>query len=38
MENKLIIEKKSSVVDEIASKIKDSSSVVFVDYRGLTDE
>lgn len=38
MANKLIIEKKASVVDEIASKIKDSSSVVFVDYRGLTDE
>ena len=38
MANKLIIEKKAQSVEEIASKIKDSAGVVFVDYRGLTDE
>ena len=38
MANKTIIEKKAGVVDEIASKVKESSGVVFVDYRGLTDE
>ena len=38
MANKLIIEKKAQTVEEIASKIKDSAGVVFVDYRGLTDE
>ena len=38
MANKLILEKKAEVVNEIASKIKDSASTVFVDYRGLTDE
>lgn len=38
MANKLILEKKALVVDEIASKIKEKAGVVFVDYRGLTDE
>ncbi|MEF2690538.1 MAG: 50S ribosomal protein L10 [Bacilli bacterium] len=38
MANKLIIKKKAQTVEEIASKIKDSAGVVFVDYRGLTDE
>jgi large subunit ribosomal protein L10 len=38
MANKAILEKKASVVDEIISKVKDSTGVVFVDYRGLTDE
>lgn len=38
MANKSILEKKAQVVDEITSKIKDSAGVVFVDYRGLTDE
>ena len=38
MANKLIIETKAQTVEEIASKIKDSAGVVFVDYRGLTDE
>lgn len=38
MANKLIIEKKAQTVEEIASKIKDSAGVLFVDYRGLTDE
>lgn len=38
MANKLILEKKSKVVDEISSRLKDSSGVVFIDYRGLTDE
>lgn len=38
MANKLIIEKKAQTVEEIASKIKDSAGVVFVDYRGLADE
>lgn len=38
MANKVILEKKALVVDEITSKIKDSAGVVFIDYRGLTDE
>ena len=38
MANKLILEKKAETVNEIASKIKDSAGVVFIDYRGLTDE
>lgn len=38
MANKLIIEKKSEVVNEISSKLKDNSGIVFVDYRGLSDE
>lgn len=38
MANKAIIEGKSKVVDEIASKLKDNTGVVFIDYRGLTDE
>ena len=38
MANKLILEKKANTVNEIASKIKESAGVVFIDYRGLTDE
>ena len=38
MANKLILEKKAQVVEEITSKLKNSAGVVFVDYRGLTDE
>ena len=38
MANKLILEKKAETVNEIASKIKESAGVVFIDYRGLTDE
>lgn len=38
MANKAIIEKKTEVVKEIVSKLKDNSGIVFVDYRGLTDE
>ncbi|MBU9720236.1 MULTISPECIES: 50S ribosomal protein L10 [Bacillaceae] len=30
-----VIEKKSQVVDEIASKLQDSQSTIVVDYRGL---
>lgn len=38
MANKLILEKKSMVVNEITDKLKENSGVVFIDYRGLTDE
>jgi len=38
MANKLILEKKAQVVEEITSKLKNSAGVVFVDYRGLTDD
>lgn len=38
MANKLILEKKAETVNEITSKLKDNSGIVFVDYRGLTDE
>ena len=38
MAHKLILEKKAETVNEIASKIKESAGVVFIDYRGLTDE
>ena len=34
--NQKIIEAKANVVSEIESKIKDSSSVVLFEYRGLT--
>ena len=36
MANQKIIEKKMSVVDEITAKMKDASSIVFFEYRGLT--
>lgn len=36
MANQKIIEAKANIVDEIESKIKDSSSVVLFEYRGLT--
>ena len=36
MANQKIIEKKMNIVDEITSKMKDSSSFVFFEYRGLT--
>ena len=38
MANKLILEKKAKTVDEITEKLKNSAGVVFIDYRGLTDE
>lgn len=38
MANKLILEKKAETVKTIASKIEESAGVVFIDYRGLTDE
>ncbi len=38
MANKAVLEKKANVVDEIISKVKESTGIVFVDYRGLTDE
>ena len=38
MANKLILEKKAKTVDEIKEKLEKSAGVVFVDYRGLTDE
>jgi large subunit ribosomal protein L10 len=38
MANKAVLEKKATVVDEIISKVKESTGIVFVDYRGLTDE
>ncbi len=36
MANQKIIERKSQTVSEIADKIKNSNSVVFFEYRGLT--
>lgn len=33
-----ILEKKQQVVEEIKSKVQDSTTVVLFDYRGLTDE
>ena len=38
MANKLILEKKAETVNEITDKLKNSAGVVFIDYRGLTDE
>lgn len=38
MANKLILEKKAETVKEITEKLKNSAGVVFIDYRGLTDE
>ena len=38
MANKLILEKKAQTVNEITDKLKNNAGVVFVDYRGLTDE
>ncbi len=36
MANVKILEKKQSIIDEIATKIKESSSVVVFEYQGLT--
>ena len=36
MANQKIIEKKAVVVDEIAAKMKEASTFVFFEYRGLT--
>lgn len=36
MANQKIIEQKASIVDEIASKMEESASYVFFEYRGLT--
>ncbi len=38
MANQKTLEKKKNIVSEIVDKINDSSSVIFFDYRGLTDE
>ncbi|MCM1370625.1 MAG: 50S ribosomal protein L10 [Clostridium sp.] len=36
MANVKILEKKQTIIDEISDKIKNSSSVVFFEYQGLT--
>ena len=36
MANAKILERKQSVIDEITSKVKESNTVVFFEYRGLT--
>ena len=36
MANVKILEKKQEVIDEIASKVKDSASIVLFEYQGLT--
>lgn len=36
MANQKIIEKKSTIVEEIADKMKSSASYIFFEYRGLT--
>lgn len=36
MANKSILAKKQTVIDEITDKVKESNSVVFFEYRGLT--
>lgn len=36
MANQRIIDRKANVVDEISSKMKESSTYVFFEYRGLT--
>lgn len=38
MANQAILNQKASVVSEIVDKVKGSSSIIFVDYRGLTVE
>ena len=37
MANQTIIAKKQEIVEEVKSKVKDATSVVLFDYRGLTD-
>lgn len=37
MGNKTILAKKQEVIDEISDNLKKSASVIFFDYRGLTD-
>ena len=36
MANVKILEQKQAVIDEITEKVKDSATVVFFEYRGLT--
>lgn len=36
MANQKIIEKKQTIVEEISGKMKEASSIVFFEYRGLT--
>ena len=36
MANIKILEKKQTIIDEISNKVKESSSVVFFEYQGLT--
>ena len=38
MASEKILAKKQEVIDEIKSKVQDSSSVVIFTYTGLTDE
>ncbi|MDD4027548.1 MAG: 50S ribosomal protein L10 [Bacilli bacterium] len=38
MANQQTLERKQKVVNEITDKIKESSSIIFFDYRGLKDE
>ena len=36
MANAKILERKQATIDEISEKVKESNSVVFFEYRGLT--
>jgi large subunit ribosomal protein L10 len=36
MANKAVLDAKKEIVSEIADKVKDSASIIFFDYRGLT--
>ena len=36
MPNAKVLESKKAVVDALTSKVKEASSVVFVDYKGIT--
>ena len=38
MPNAKVLESKKAVVDALTSKVKEASSVVFVDYKGITVE
>lgn len=38
MATQKVLDEKQRVIDEIANKIKESSSVIFFDYRGLKDK
>ena len=36
MPNAKVLESKKAVVEALAAKIKESTSIVFVDYKGIT--